>query len=644
VKKIKLKSSKFGHANINGSKITILLFHIPEFSCMDSETFIMSNGLLWLWSYLKENFISVKLINLGTRKRDFLTKKIKKYNPKFIGISLYSYNRLKVADICLNIKKEFPNIKLILGGPQVSSNLYDLKNNWLFIDKFIIGRGEMELVEYIKSNDNKVAESFENSFILEQNSKKIKKKIFKNNDKLIDRENSFISSKWLCRKSPANYGVLYENIITATGCPGKCIFCSSPMLWKNKIDFRSIESIVEEIKILFNNNINQFVFSDDTFTLNFKRIEKIFLNLKKENIFFNWDARTRADFITKEQLLQFRHWGCSSLSFGIESADRSVLNRSGKNIDIDKCIENIKFASDIGIYVNLFFIIGLPGETDETLNKNIDFIKKVKPQGITVHILHFISGSGLEKQFGKCNWVDLNEKQTFFFDEESSIDVLIKRKNLIEAAAQKYFRDLNLQELEKLNKKFPGQPDLIFNLAQKHELNNNLDRAKMLYERSIEISFVPQTSLSLALLIRKQDQNSLKSKELIIKTINKINFLTKNGIKINENSYFIRALCHIENYNYEKALSDLNICLDFNPRNVVVLEQVIWACMNLEKDDMALKYLNIIPVFERNQMWYFNSIVANLNTGYKKRATKLLNKALKIWPDNNDLKQLYYEC
>jgi chemotaxis methyl-accepting protein methylase len=88
----------------------------------------------------------------------------------------------------------------------------------------------------------------------------------------------------------------------------------------------------------------------------------------------------------------------------------------------------------------------------------------------------------------------------------------------------------------------------------------------------------------------------------------------------------------------------LNICLDFNPRNVVVLEQVIWACMNLEKDDMALKYLNIIPVFERNQMWYFNSIVANLNTGYKKRATKLLNKALKIWPDNNDLKQLYYEC
>ena len=169
-------------------------------------------------------------------------------------------------------------------------------------------------------------------------------------------------------------------IKTSRGCPSNCIFCTTHSVYGKKWRTRSTENIITEIvnvKKLY--GISDFFFSADTFNLDKKWTFDLCNKIIERKLQISWMANSRVDTITEELASVMKRAGCWLLAFGIESGSQKMLNAMKKGIRIEQAISAIKIVRKAGIRNTAYFVIGLPGETTETINETYDFVKKYSP-------------------------------------------------------------------------------------------------------------------------------------------------------------------------------------------------------------------------------------------------------------------------
>jgi len=174
----------------------------------------------------------------------------------------------------------------------------------------------------------------------------------------------------------------YAHVLTARGCPFNCRFCNSNAMWGNKVSFKSINRVLEEMKYIENfSDCDCFTIWDETFTINKKRV-KDFCN--KYNLKSNWRCDTRADTIDNTLVKMMKNSGCVQMSIGIESGNNHILSYVGKK----ETIENYEKAAEIlnknNIQWKAYCIIGFPEETEEDMVRTIEFTKSLQPFRITL--------------------------------------------------------------------------------------------------------------------------------------------------------------------------------------------------------------------------------------------------------------------
>jgi len=193
------------------------------------------------------------------------------------------------------------------------------------------------------------------------------------------------------------------------GCPFKCIFCCSPRLWHQKIRFRPVDSIVKEIKSIIKvYGIRQFRIQDDTFTINHSFIENLTKELEKLNIYYRCSTRASAidDYIAQP----LYNSGCREVGFGVEVADDNVLRKMGKATSVATMYKAIKILKNHSIKVRCFFMMGLPYDSYETMQKNIDFIENSDIDHLTVNNLIPFPGSAMYDNMVKYNIRGIKKK------------------------------------------------------------------------------------------------------------------------------------------------------------------------------------------------------------------------------------------
>jgi uncharacterized radical SAM superfamily protein len=175
-------------------------------------------------------------------------------------------------------------------------------------------------------------------------------------------------------------GIRYGIIETSHGCLFNCRYCSQARHSKKAV-FKSAKVVNREIKYLKKNfNIEFLEFQDSEFGFNKQRSRDICRYMIEGDYQLKWVVNNRVELADEETLLLMKRAGCKEISYGIESADENVLKQLGKNVNLKKAIQVIDKTKKIGIKVNLFFMIGVPGETKESLIKSILFIKQTRPQ------------------------------------------------------------------------------------------------------------------------------------------------------------------------------------------------------------------------------------------------------------------------
>jgi radical SAM superfamily enzyme YgiQ (UPF0313 family) len=179
----------------------------------------------------------------------------------------------------------------------------------------------------------------------------------------------------------APHGAFFKNfpvapIIITRGCPFPCAFCSAPPASGRKIRSRSLESVIEELKLLkYRFGVREFHVEDDNFTLNNKLVGAFCEKLLSLDLAMSWSFPNgiRLDTIDYSLLRLMKRAGCYAINFGVESGSERILKMIKKLTTLEKTRSQLTMAKEVGFDIGGFFIIGFPSETEEEINETIVF-------------------------------------------------------------------------------------------------------------------------------------------------------------------------------------------------------------------------------------------------------------------------------
>jgi len=190
-------------------------------------------------------------------------------------------------------------------------------------------------------------------------------------------------------------------IVTSRGCPGGCIFCCAKNVFSQRFRFRSVENILEEIEGLVRDGVREIHIIDDAFTVNKKRVLQFSeeVRRRKIDVEFQLINGIRADFADRETLTALRAVGVKTVGYGVETGDPEILKRIRKGIPMSVTRRTFRLSKKMGFTTWAFFIFGLPGETEETARKTLEFAKELDSDFAKFLILKPYPGSEVYSEF-----------------------------------------------------------------------------------------------------------------------------------------------------------------------------------------------------------------------------------------------------
>jgi radical SAM superfamily enzyme YgiQ (UPF0313 family) len=189
-------------------------------------------------------------------------------------------------------------------------------------------------------------------------------------------------------------GEMMTSIQTNRGCPARCIYCLVRTVSGNKIIARSPESIANEMRICKEEfGIRNFYFRADTFTWDKDWMIEVCKSLIDKKLKVSWVCNSRVDTIDTERLRWLQKAGCWMIGFGIESGDQEILNRMKKGTTLQQATEAINLCGIFSIKTYLFWVLGLPWESEESIKNTMKFAKDIKGDFTEFHIAYPFPGT-----------------------------------------------------------------------------------------------------------------------------------------------------------------------------------------------------------------------------------------------------------
>ena len=220
----------------------------------------------------------------------------------------------------------------------------------------------------------------------------------------------------------------YVSLYTGRGCKSRCTFCLWPQtVGGHRYRVRSPGHVAEEIKLAksYFPQVREYFFDDDTFTDNLPRAEAIARELGRLGVTWSCNAKANVPF---ETLKVLRDNGLRLLLVGYESGNQQILINIKKGIRVDRARQFTKDCRDLGITIHGTFIVGLPGETKETIQETIRFAKEINPHSLQVSIAAPYPGTALYEQARENGW--LPEDDSTLIDERGVQAAALSYPNL----------------------------------------------------------------------------------------------------------------------------------------------------------------------------------------------------------------------
>ena len=333
-------------------------------------------GISYVASAFEQSGAEVRVIDyiISRYTPEKLKRELAEFQPQVLGSTSVTMNFTAAADIVRTAKQIDPSLITLMGGPHVSFDVINTLKTYPEIDLLVIGEGEktiVELMDHFQGQGNRgdiQGIAFrENGHIVQTGKREL---IHDLNTLPLPARHLLPMSRYQALGFPVS-------MITGRGCPYSCIFCQGRKMVGSKARSRKASLVVDEIEQILSYGFTRINIADDLFTSDREKVHEVCEEIRRRKLSLTWTAFSRVNTVDRETLRLMRETGCDCISFGIESGNQEMLKRVRKGITLDQARKAVALCKEAGILPHASFMVGLPGETPETLKDTSEFSKSL---------------------------------------------------------------------------------------------------------------------------------------------------------------------------------------------------------------------------------------------------------------------------
>jgi radical SAM superfamily enzyme YgiQ (UPF0313 family) len=243
-------------------------------------------------------------------------------------------------------------------------------------------------------------------------------------------------------------GNRYVWVLTNRGCPYSCTYCFEGVVWGKSVRFRSAESIYQELVYLAEHDVHNVLFLADLFTYNKKGVMELCDLIIGRGLKVRWTCNSRVDTIDEEMIVKMKQAGCWLIAYGIESGSQKILDNVKKDAQIEDAVRTINLCKKHGVKTWGYFIIGLPGETRETVRETIDLAKKIPLDIALFHVAMPYAGTEFYFQAVANGWLNTYDWKHFDMNDSAVLGYGDFTSDEILKATKQAFREFYLRPIQ----------------------------------------------------------------------------------------------------------------------------------------------------------------------------------------------------
>ncbi len=345
--------------------------------CPISENPSPSLGLAFLAGALEGAGVETKVIDFTVfpYSRTMLESVLGDFQPDLVGATSVTMTYNNAAQVIKEVKAIDQQILTVMGGPHVTFWAHEAMNSLPELDFVVIGEGEHTAIELTREAGNGRDWSTVKGIVYRQGSQILNTGT---REKVVDLDSLPMPARHLFPLGRYMALGMPITMTTSRGCPHQCIFCVGRKMVGAKVRYRNPEKVVDELAYLHGLNFQQINIVDDLFTASKDHCLAVCREIQKRNLKIGWTSFSRVDTISRELLIEMKKAGCYAVSFGVETGNPDILKTIKKKITLEKVVEAANLCREVGMDVHFTFILGLPGETPETLKQTTEFGEKLK--------------------------------------------------------------------------------------------------------------------------------------------------------------------------------------------------------------------------------------------------------------------------
>ncbi|MCP8305161.1 MAG: cobalamin B12-binding domain-containing protein [archaeon] len=383
----------------------VLLIHPPYWTGERKPLGYVSHstiplGLCYIGAMLEANGFETSILDMHKLEMTMedLEKRITKTKPDVVGITSMTCNFPNAVKVAKAVKLGNPDTVVVVGGVHATFMHREIVRDVPEIDFVVRYEGEFTMSELVYAIDRGLDLSNIKGITFRRDGNTVSTSL---RERIDDLDSLPYPAFHLLEPPVEEYIGSGEErgvpVITTRGCPFECIFCSTAAFHGHKYRIRETAKVVDELEYLKDKyKANNISFVDDNFTMQKERVYELCRQMKERNLSMKWGCSTRVDLLTEDLLKTMKEAGCDDIFFGIESASQEVLDIIKKRFTVQQAKDMVIAAEKIGIRTHCSFIIGLPGESAESLNSMIKFFDETKPSGRALpNILEILPGTEL---------------------------------------------------------------------------------------------------------------------------------------------------------------------------------------------------------------------------------------------------------
>jgi anaerobic magnesium-protoporphyrin IX monomethyl ester cyclase len=363
-------------------------------------------GLLYIASMMREEGLPVTILDAEGRGLDLkaAVQAIVGENPEVLGITATTLSICSATRVAREVKSRIPGIKIFLGGPHVTAMPEETLDSEPCIDGFVWGDGERSFTKIVRNIEEGVGIGRGvHGLVWRQGGQTLinpKNGYFKDLDQLPFPAWDLLTGFPAIYRPPFHsYRRLpVANIITTRGCPHVCSFCDQSV-FGDKVHSHSVDYVIEMIQYLVKDfGIAEISIKDDMFILSPERVSEFCQQIRDRNLDITWSCNARVNCVSKDMLREMKHAGCWMISYGIESGSPKMLKKMMKGITKKQVTDALVATRNAGIVSKGFFMIGVPGETIDTLKETLSFVEALPLDELNVNFFTPFPGSKLYRE------------------------------------------------------------------------------------------------------------------------------------------------------------------------------------------------------------------------------------------------------